>query len=270
MTRRLITAVTVVLAFAAAASLVAAGITMASRSTRVSFEFTPSTVPRHTYAAGAIHVHLRTAVPHRTRASRIRFDFDSHFRFAPGAYPICDHFEDVPGQIGIDMAAAMAQCGSAKVGSGTAQAKNGTTIVKTCVLAFNGPPSDDGLPTLKLYIRAQLSPPIVDCSNPRSNHNGNVSLELVGLLGHSPRPGYGRELRFNRMNRVQPFPLTDLDITLRRGHYVSAHCSPADSRRGWQLRTKVGYVKPRRVQRVHSTQRCLRQGASFNAAGQRE
>jgi hypothetical protein len=168
------------------------------------------------------------------------------------------------------MAAAMAQCGSAKVGSGTAQAKNGTTIVKTCVLAFNGPPSDDGLPTLKLYIRAQLSPPIVDCSNPRSNHNGNVSLELVGLLGHSPRPGYGRELRFNRMNRVQPFPLTDLDITLRRGHYVSAHCSPADSRRGWQLRTKVGYVKPRRVQRVHSTQRCLREGASFNAGGLRE
>src|SRR4051812_24395426 len=77
MSRRLITAVTVVLAFAAAASLVAAGITMASRRTRVNFDFTPSTVPRHTYAAGAIHVHLRTAVPHRTRASRIRFDFDS-------------------------------------------------------------------------------------------------------------------------------------------------------------------------------------------------
>src|SRR5437016_13626680 len=118
MTRRLITAVTVVLAFAAAASLVAAGITMASRSTRVSFEFTPSTVPRHTYAAGAIHVHLRTAVPHRTRASRIRFDFDNHFRFAPDAAPTC-HSEDISNSQ-IDMATAMARCGPAKVAHRTA------------------------------------------------------------------------------------------------------------------------------------------------------
>jgi hypothetical protein len=266
MTGRLITTTAAV----AAATLVVAGVAIASRTTRVSFEFTPNTVPRHEFTAGAIHVHLRTDVPPRTRASRIRFDFDNHFRFSPGAFPICDHFEDVPDQIGIDMAAAMAQCGSAKVGSGTAQAKSGTTIVKTCVLAFNGPRSDEGLPTLKLFIRADLSPPTVDCSNPRSNHNGDVSLELVGVLGHSPRPGYGRKLSFNRMNRVQPFPLTDLDLTLQRGHYVSAHCSPEDHFHGWRLRTKVGYVKPPRVQVVNSTQECFREGTSLEAAGLRE
>jgi hypothetical protein len=254
----------------ATASLVVAGIAIASRSTRVSFEFTPNTVPRHEFIPGALHVHLQTDTPPQTRASRIRFDFDNHFRFAPAAFSICDHFEDVPDQIGIDMATAMAQCGPAKVGSGTAQAKSGTTVVKTCVLAFNGPPSHEGLPTLKLFIRADLSPPTVDCSSPRSNHNGDVSLELVGVFRHSPRHGFGRELSFNRMNRVQPFPLTDLDLTLQRGHYVSAHCSPKDAFDGWRLRTKVGYVKPRRVQVVNSTHECFRDRASLDAAGLRE
>jgi len=256
MTRRLITAVTVVLAFAAAASLVAAGITMASRSTRVSFEFTPSTVPRHTYAAGAIHVHLRTAVPHRTRASRIRFDFDNHFRFTPDTAPTC-HSEDISNSQ-IDMATAMARCGSAKVGSGTAKATDGTTTFKPCVLAFNGPP-EGGVPTVLLFVRVQFSPPVADCSNPPSNHSGNVTLLAKGFLGHSRLDGYRRELSFNRLNRVEPFPLTDLNLTLKRGDYIGARCASGDSRRGWHLRTKVGYVKPRSVQVVKSIQRCLPQ-----------
>jgi len=252
MTRRLI-AVWGVAMVCAAATLVVAGITMASRGTRVSFEFTPSTVPRHRYAAGAIHIHLRTAVPHRTRASRIRFDFDNHFRFAPDTAPTC-HSEDISG----DMANAMARCGSASVGSGTAKATDGTTTFKPCVLAFNGPP-EGGVPTVLLFVRVQFSPPVADCSNPPSNHSGNVTLLAKGFLAHSPLDGYRRELSFNRLNRVEPFPLTDLNLTLRRGDYISARCASGDSRRGWHLRTKVGYVKPRSVQVAKSIQRCLPQ-----------
>jgi hypothetical protein len=267
MMRRLITAVeekmrrrrsSVALAvmMVATASLVVAGTTMASRGTQVSFEFTPSSVPRHSYAAGAIHVHLRTAVPPRTRASRIRFDFDNHFKFAPDAVPIC-HSEDISNSQ-IDMATAMARCGSANVGTGTTKASPGTTTFKPCILAFNGPPEGD-IPTVLLFVRVQFSPPVADCSNPSSNHAGNVTLLVKGFLGPSPLHGYRKKLTFNRLNRVEPFPLTSLNLTLQRGDYISARCSSGDSRRGWQLRTKVGYVKPRHAQVVKSTQRCLPQ-----------
>ena len=215
-----------------------------------SFEFTPNTVPRQGYAPGAIHVHLRTAVPATTRASRIRFDFDNHFRFAPGSVPTCQVRDINNSQV--DMATAMARCGSANVGSGTAKA---TTTLQPCVLAFNGPP-DRGVPTVLLFVRVQFSPPIADCSNPTINHGGNASLLIVGFLRHSPLHGYRRKLTFNRLDRVEAFPLTDLDLTLQGDGYVNAGCFSGDSRRGWRLRAKVGYVKPRSVQVVNSTQRC--------------
>ncbi|HEY7151106.1 MAG TPA: hypothetical protein VH391_05450 [Solirubrobacterales bacterium] len=228
---------------------------MASRGTRVSFEFTPSTVPRHAYAAGAIHVHLRTAVPRRTRASRIQFDFDDHFKFAPGSAPTC-HREDISNSQ-VDMATAMARCGSASIGSGTAKATDGSTTLEPCVLVFNGA-REDGAATVLLFVRVRFSPPVADCSHPAANHSGNTSLLVRGFLAHSRLRGYRKALRFNRLNGAEPLPLTDLDLTLQKGDYISAHCSSADSERGWRLRTKVGYVKPRRVQRVEATQRCRR------------
>jgi hypothetical protein len=252
MAKRLIIAVVVL------ASLVVTANATATRPTRVSFEFTPSTVPRDRYEAGAIHVHLRTAEPAETRASRIRFDFDNHFRFVPGAFPVCPR-EDIASS-GVDMATAMARCGSAKVGEGTAQAKNADTTFDTCVLIFNGPRSEDGVPTVLLHVRVQFPPQPADCSHPASNHSGNVTLLVVGFLGHSKLDGYGRELRFNRLNRVQPVPLTDFDLKFHRRDYVSARCSVEDVFRGWQLRTKVGYVKPRSVQVVESTQQCAPPG----------
>jgi hypothetical protein len=81
-------------------------------------------------------------------------------------------------------------------------------------------------------------------------------LLVVAFLGHSELDGYGRDLRFNRLNRVEPVPLTDLDLTLENGDYVSARCSVADLFEGWRLRTKVGYVEPRSVQAVESSQPC--------------
>src|ERR1700752_613940 len=267
MAKRLIIAVV-------AANLVvtAIAIATATRPTRVSFEFTPSTVPRDRYEAGAIRVHLRTAVPARTRASRIRFDFDNHFRFAPGGVPVCPR-KDIASS-GVDMAAAMARCGSAKVGDGTAQASDADTTFNTCVLIFNGPRSEDGVPTVLLHVRVHLPPQPADCSDPASNHSGDATLLVVGFLGHSKLDGYGRELRFNRLNRVQPVPLIDFDLTFRGGDYASARCSFEDVFRGWQLRTKVGYVKPRSVQVVESTQQCASPGEdraeSLEAAGLRE
>lgn len=239
----------------ATASLVVAGVTVASRGTRVSFEFTPDAVPRHVYAPGAIDIHLRTAVPHRTRASRIRFDFDDHFRFAPDAASSCDREAISNSQV--DMAAAMERCGSANIGSGTARATDGTTTLTPCVLVFNGSP-EGGLPTILLFVRVRLSPPIADCSDPSSNHSGNVSLLIRGFLEPSRLHGYGKMFRFNRLNGAEPFPLTNLDLTIQRGDYVSARCSREDSRRGWRLRAKVGYVKPRSVQVAESTRRCIR------------
>jgi hypothetical protein len=252
----------------ATASIVATGTTMASRGTKVSFEFAPSAVPRHSYAAGSIHVHLRTVAPPDTRASRVRFDFDNSFKFAPDSVPTCRQEDIFNSQI--DMATAMARCGSANIGSGTVKATSGTTTYKPCVLAFNGP-REGGVPTVLLFVRFQFSPPVADCSNPSSNHGGDVTLLVKGFLRRSPLDRYRKKLTLNRLNRVQPFPLTSLNLTFQKDDYISARCGRGDSRRGWQLRTAVGYVKPRSVEVVKSAQRCSRtERASFHAAGLRE
>jgi hypothetical protein len=240
---------------AAASTLVIAAVAMATGTSTVSFRFTPSTAPTHRFEAGGINIHLRTAVTDDTRTDRVQFDFDDDFRFAPGAVPTCTR-EDIAGPI--DMAQAMTRCGSAAIGSGTAQATNNTTIFNACVLAFNGAPSDDGVPTVLLFARAQISlPSAIDCSHPRSNHSGNTNVLLVGPLRHSAAGSdYRRVLSFDHLTAASPFPTTDLDLTLHRGRYVSARCASDQAFGDWLLRTEVGYVEPSSVQTLDSTQRC--------------
>jgi hypothetical protein len=276
MTRRRRSTAVLAIVTVAVSTMAIEGITMATGISTVSFESAPSTVARHRFEPGAINVHLQTAATHGTRTDRIEFDFDDRFRFAPGAVPTCDP-EDLAG--GPDMAEAMASCGSANIGTGTAEATDGRTTFTTCTLAFNGPRSDDGSfggpppdegrSTVFLLVRAQLSPPAIDCSNPPSNHSGNVTLLVVGFLEDDTTADYGMALSFNHLTRVEPVPLTDLNLTLQNGQYVSARCGLEDFLHGWQLRTKVSYLTPRRGgpgnprrhprtrQTVDSRQQCL-------------
>jgi hypothetical protein len=223
------------------------------RAATVRFEFNPSTVPEDDFSAGALDLLLRTGATHDTRTTRIEFDFDDHFRFATDAVPTCNP-DDLVGQI--DMAEAMQRCGSAKVGTGTGEGALGTAIFNGCVLVFNGTPSDDGLPTVLLFIRADPSPPTIDCSNPDSNHNGHYTLLWQGSLAYAPDgSGHGSVLTLRHLAR--PVQITDLNLTLGNGDYVSARCDSQDAQEGWQLQTQLSYLKPRSVQTMHSIQPCV-------------
>ena len=238
------------------AVLAAAGIATAAGTSTVSFKFTPSTVPEHTFRAGAFNVHAHSAFTHDTRADRIRFNFDDDFRFAADSVPSCNPFH-ISGII--DMAQAMARCGSAMVGSGTAQFTHGTETYNGCILAFNRTPPDLP-PRVLLFIRANFAPSsAINCSNPRSNHDGNATVLLQGALRRGETgPDYGVQLDLNHLTQAAAFPITDLVLTLHRGDYLSARCAIEDSVRGWQLRTRVRYANPRRVQTLDDyAQRCV-------------
>jgi hypothetical protein len=223
------------------------------RAATVRFEFTPSTVPEDDFRAGALDLLLRTGATHDTRTTRIEFGFDDDFRFSTDVVPTCDP-DELVGQI--DMAEAMGRCGSAKVGAGTGEGTLGTAIFNGCVLAFNGTPSDDGLPAILLFIRADPSPPTIDCSNPDSNHNGHYTLLWQGSLADAPDgSGYGRVLTLRHL--AAPVQINDLNLTLGNGDYVSARCSSPDALDGWQLRTQLRYLRPRSAQTMHSIQPCL-------------
>ncbi|MGH2926482.1 MAG: hypothetical protein ACRDK1_10995 [Solirubrobacterales bacterium] len=230
------------------------------RAPTLSFTFDPDTVPEGEFEAGALHVHVRTGITHDALAKRIELDFDDHFRFSPGAFPTCDP-QDIfanSDQNPPDMTDAMAQCGSALVGTGTGQAGEPTyPVFNACVLVFNGTQSDDGLPTLLLFVRAQASPPVIDCSDPESNHAGNYTLLLQGSLGHEvPGSGYGRTLNFENMQSV-PLPILGLDLTLGRDRFVTARCGADDALRGWQMRAQLSYVKPHSEQSASFLRRCV-------------
>jgi hypothetical protein len=238
-----------------AATLAATGITMAAGTSNVSFKFTPSTVPKHRLEGGTLNVHAHSAFTRDTRTDRIRFNFDDHFRFAPSSVPAsCNPF-DV--SVNIDMAEAMARCGSAKIGTGTVQLTHGTETYNGCVLAFNRTPPSH-LPRVLLFMVVEFgSSTTIDCSNPRSNHNGNSTVLLQGILRRGEtRPDYRVQLDLNHISQATPFPITDLDLRLQRGHYISAHCGTEDFLRGWQLRTRLRSVNPSSFQKVDSTQRC--------------
>lgn len=223
------------------------------RAATVRFEFNPSTVPEDDFRAGTLDLLLRTGATHDTRTTRIEFGFDDHFRFNPDAVPTCNP-DDLVGQI--DMAEAMGRCGSAEVGTGTGEGTLGTAIFNGCVLAFNGTPSDDGLPTLLLFIRADPSPPTIDCSEPDSNHNGHYTLLWQGsLVNASEGSGYGSVLTLRHL--AAPAQINDLNLTLDNGDYVSARCDSQDALEGWQLRTQLRYLRPRSAQTMHSIQPCV-------------
>ena len=87
----------------------------------------------------------------------------------------------------ITMAAAMAGCGNAKVGTGTAQALLGPSTVKGCVLVFNGKPTASGQPTDLIFTRLQVAvPSSISCANPASNVQGNATVLLVGVVKQNP------------------------------------------------------------------------------------
>jgi len=250
----------VILALATAGALAVAGVAFATGNSTATFKFTPSNVPTTAFQAGQINVHTHTTYTGTTQTDQAKLNFDNDFKVNTSATPKCNK-ANIQGQI--DMAAAMAACGNALIGKGTALAQAGPNTIHACVLVFNG--TGTGGHVL-LFTRANSAPPFtISCTNPGSNHNGNTTVLLDGALSANPTSlgadfTGGKQLLFKNITQNSPFPLTDFNVTIGKptvpaaGNYISARCH--DSNHQWNLKTTFTYVSPAATQVKNATQTC--------------
>jgi hypothetical protein len=240
----------VVVAVAVAGALAVAGIALGSGSSTASFSFRPHKVPKKHYKKGKLFVHTHTDYTNGgTKTDRAQLYFDDDLKIKTKRIPRCNKAR-ISGNI--DMAGAMAKCGRAKIGSGKAQANvRMPGDAKACVLAFNGKPSGRK-PTILLFTRVQVTGPI-DCTIAASNHNGNVTVLLEGVL-KGAKGDYGTQLDINHITSVAAFPLRDFRVTVKRGRYVSARCH--DRNKKWNMKAKFTYLNPSATQKVNSSETC--------------
>ena len=235
------------LAVAVFGALALVGIAIASGDSTATFEFTPDKVPKRTYSKGKLFVHTHTDYTGGTRTLRTQLYFDDDLKIRTTRIPRCNA-ANISGNT--TMKQAMARCGDAKVGSGRAEANAAVPgDVKGCVLAFNGQQSG-GRPTLVLFTRLNLVGPI-SCANPAQNTNGNTTVLLQGLL-KGASGDYGTQLDVN--NIPGPLPLSDFQVSVKRGRYVSARCH--DGNKTWNMKAKFTYVTPSATQTVNSSETC--------------
>ena len=249
----------VILAAAAAGVLATAGVALAAANSTVSFNFTPSNLPTNTFMAGKLNVHTHTNYTNPGNANpggateRAQLFFDDDGKLNANATPRCT-------PSGGDLANAMSQCASAKVGSGTAKASaNGAFTINGCVLVFNGKKNAAGQNTVILFTRVNVAnPSTMTCGSPASNHQGNTTVILKGVLKANPTSlpaDYvgGPQVDFNNITSVAAFPLTDFNVNVQKGSYVSARCHDGDHK--LNLRTKFTYNN-NTTQTVNASKAC--------------
>jgi hypothetical protein len=242
----------VVLAVAAVAAIVVAGIALAApngNSSTLDSSIAPSTLPKTTFKAARLFTHVSTHYAHPgdkprggfVRRTQIWYDDDGTIN--PGAVPVCNQ-----SLTNTTMAQAMNRCGKAKVGTGKAVATSAQNAnINACVLVFNGPKTS-GYPTVLLHTRIQGT----NCSQPAGNNSGALTVLLKGLI--KPASGdYGKMLDVNKID-TQPLPLKDYQATVGGGsRYIVARCHDADHR----LNTKAKFTySDGQTDTVTDSQRC--------------
>jgi hypothetical protein len=229
------------LALAAVAAVALAGIALAAPDGNTSSVkgsgFKPAKLPKNTYKSGALITHTHTNYAHPGNelqggfTDRAQLYFDNDGKLNPTGVPRCAKAK-ISGNL--TMKQAMAKCGKAKVGTGRAQALAGTSAVNGCVLVFNGSPTPQGQPTDLILTRLQASvPSSINCANPATNTNGNVTVLLEGVVKRNPAslgPDFkrGNMLDVNHIPRT--LPLTDFRVTTKRGKYISSRCHDSNKR----------------------------------------
>lgn len=239
----------VILAIAAAGAMAAVGIAMAApdgnSSSIKGSKFAPSKLPKKKYKPGTLFVHTHTdyAMPGNIamggNVSRAQIYFDDDGKIDTKGIPKCKQ------PLGnIDMAAAMAACGKAKVGTGTAHAQPNVPV---CVLIFNGKKKGKN-PTVDLFSRIGTS----TCGHPKTNHTGGGSIVLTGVIKKA-HGDYGNQLDVNPVYPLATLPLDDFDTKTHKGSYVSTRCH--DSNHKLDIKAKFTYTDGQH-DTVHSSQKC--------------
>jgi hypothetical protein len=229
------------LALAAVAVVALAGIALAAPDGNTSSlqgsGIKPTTLPKTTYKNAALIVHTHATYAHAGSATQggyvdhAQLYFDNDGKLNPTGVPRCDKSK-VSGTI--TMKQAMAACGTAKVGAGTAAALLGPTQVHGCALVFNGKPNAQGQPTDLIFTRFQVSAPSsINCSNPANNTSGNATVLLDGTVKPNPTslgPDFAGGKMLDIPNIPRTLPLSDYNVTTQRGNYITARCHDTDKR----------------------------------------
>src|SRR5262245_4856318 len=133
----------------------------------------PTVLPKTTYKNAALIVHTHANYAHAGSAPQGGFTdhaqlyFDNDGKLNPTGVPRCDKSK-ISGNI--TMKQAMAACGTAKVGAGTAAALLGTGAVHGCALVFNGKPNAQNQPTDLIFTRFNVVVNgTISCANPATN-----------------------------------------------------------------------------------------------------
>jgi hypothetical protein len=197
----------------------------------------PSTLPKTTYKAATLTVHTHANYAHPGSSTQGGFTdhaqiyFDNDGKLTTTGIPTCDKTK-VSGTK--TMAQAMAACGSAKVGSGTAAAYAGANLIHGCALIFNGKKNASGQATDLIFTRVNAAPPFtMSCANPASNTSGNTNVLLLGTIKPNPASlgsdfAGGKMLDVPNIDAASPLPLVDFNVSVNKGKYISARCHDAN------------------------------------------
>jgi hypothetical protein len=245
----------VLLALMAVAGLAVAGIALAATTSTFSFKASPSTAPKTSFVAGSLYTDLETHYTNPGNAipggavDRTQIYLDKNFKVDPTAASKCAASK-LSNQT---MKGAMANCKSALVGSGKAQATaNGAFNINGCVLLFNGQPQS-GKPTLQVFTRVQASNPSnISCTNPSGNTQGNATILLTGVY-KATTGTYSKILDVQHITQAAQFPLTIYKTTVKHGNYASARCAAADHL--WHMKIVWTYNNGK-TSNVSHTQQC--------------
>jgi hypothetical protein len=236
------------------------------------FSFSPNN-PHGVFKPGKLSVHTKTSydvTPANENpggaTQRLQLNVDDDLQFNPDAIPKC---ATTPSSFqSWDMAEALAHCGptisnpnawlwqDTATSNGTATLHAGNAgVIHACVLAFN---VQDSASEIVLMLRADVHfPSTINCSNPKTNHQGNASYVVKGDLKPNPAIGtdyadpdkcaapgarLGCQIDFNNITSTLPVPLEELNFSLKRGNYLRARCvDPPAGNRKWNLRALFTY-----------------------------
>lgn len=229
-----------------------------SNTSCVNFQFLPNTgVPASTFKNGGFEFRVNTtyANPSDTAnggfTAKIQVSVDSDFKITPGTLPTCSK-STIAGKT---PKAALTACGPLNPSPSTKNAwllpSTSTTfngIAHTnlgfngCVLAFNGPKTGAGLPTITLMARVYTtggSP----CTNPKTDTASGLTIPISAQIGSASAP-YGKKIIAQNLP-TSGDGLNDFDVLLKRGTYLSAKCSGHNGLQNgskfWKVKTQWTY-----------------------------
>jgi hypothetical protein len=257
-----------ILAVASVAAVAVGGLAYANHVSNVSslpvWKVTPRDAPKDRYVKGSLKVRTHTNYAHPGDKSRggfarkVTLHFDNDGKIRLRGIPSCT----ADFGSGTTLKRAWNRCGP---GAGANRNAYLSPRRRVSGRASTAPPSNFDACTLVfkrgrgkilLFARVKLVPNgTANCRRPGSNTSGNTSVTLVGTLGDSPIPDFGKKFTVPKIDQLA-LPLDDFSGKVKRGRLIRVRCH--DGNKVWNLRGRFAYSgsgQPADV--VNKRQTCL-------------